>query len=228
MKFILTICFTLITCFAFAQFAIIYDKDGYCNVRRYSEKGDNVIDKLNNGDFVYVFENKGNWANVDYAKNNQKRNGQVYKDRLILISSYPNIPLLTTDKSKTILQKDTLKIIVTQQNFDSSKHRFTYHKNYKDQIKFIDNKKYWGTDGGLPNTEYKSIDVFIGKTKVTLPKSALTNLYEINLYSSQVNHDKENDIIYIQCMNSDGAGGYEVIWKIEKTVYKERYIVYGF
>ena len=29
-------------------------------------------------------------------------------------------------------------------------------------------------------------------------------------------------------MNSDGAGSYEVIWKIEKGVYKERYIAYGF
>jgi len=29
-------------------------------------------------------------------------------------------------------------------------------------------------------------------------------------------------------MNSDGAGYYGVIWKIEKGVYKSRYIVYGF
>jgi hypothetical protein len=29
-------------------------------------------------------------------------------------------------------------------------------------------------------------------------------------------------------MNGDGAGAYEVIWKIESGVYKERLIAYGF
>lgn len=36
------------------------------------------------------------------------------------------------------------------------------------------------------------------------------------------------NIVYIQSMNSDGAGSYEVIWKVEKAVYKERYIACGF
>lgn len=77
-----------------------------------------------------------------------------------------------------------MQIILTQQNFDKAKHKFIYRKEHKDQIQLIDNKKYWGTDGGLPKTEYKSIEVYIGKTKVTLPKSALANLYEISLYNS--------------------------------------------
>lgn len=228
MKITFTILWTLISYFSFGQFAIIQDKDGYCNVRSSSEKGNNIIDKLNNGHLVYVLENNGKWANIDYTKNKKELNGQVYDDRLILISSYPNVPLLATDKLKTVLQKDSLKIILTQQGFDKTKHKFTYNKEYKDQIQLIDNKKYWGTDGERPKTEYKSIEVYIGKTKVILPETALQNLYEISLYNTQVNYDKTNDIIYIQSMNSDGAGSYEVIWKIEKGVYKERYIAYGF
>jgi hypothetical protein len=228
MKVTFTIFWTLISCFAFEQFAIIHDKDGNCNVRSSSGKSNNVVDKLNNGHLVYVFENSGNWTNIDYTKNNQELNGQVYNDRLILISSYENVPLLTKDKSKAVLRNDSLQVVLTQQNFDRTKHKFTYNKEYKDQILLIDNRKYWGTDGGLPKTEYKSIDVYLGQTKVTLPESALENLYEVSLNNSQVNYDKANDIIYIHSMNSDGAGGYEVVWKIEKGVYKERHIAYGF
>lgn len=61
-----------------------------------------------------------------------------------------------------------------------------------------------------------------------LPKNALEGLYEPALNNTQVNYDKQNDILYIQAMNSDGAGSYEVVWKIEKGTYKERYIAYGF
>lgn len=228
MKLTFTIIWTLISCFAFGQFAIIYDKDGYCNVRSASEKGNNVIDKLPNGYLVYVFEKNGNWTNIDYTKNNEDLNGQVYKDRLILIVSYQNIPLVTKDKSRTVLKKDSLQIVLTEQNFGPTKHKFTYNKEYKSQIHLIDNKKYWGTDGGLPKTEYKFIEVYIGKRKVTLPKSALENLYEVSLYNSKVNYDTANDIVYIHSLNSDGAGGYFVIWKIEKGIYKERFIASGF
>jgi hypothetical protein len=49
----------------------------------------------------------------------------------------------------------------------------------------------------------------------------------INSIKGSLN-DKENDVIYIQSMNSDGAGGYVVAWKIEKNIYKERAIFNGF
>jgi hypothetical protein len=56
----------------------------------------------------------------------------------------------------------------------------------------------------------------------------LENLYEISLANTKAHYDKANDILYIQSMNSDGAGSYEVIWKIEKGIYKNRFIAYGF
>jgi len=228
MKTFFSICWTLVSCFVYGQFAIIQDKDGSCNVRGTPETGNNIIDKLNNGHLVYAFENKGNWTNIDYSKGNKELNGNIYKDRLIFISSYPEIPIKTNETTRVVLEKDSIQIILTQQNFEKNKHKLTFNKEYKDQIQLIDNKKYWGTDGGIPKTEYKSIELFIGKTKVVLPKIAIANLYEVSLYNTQVNYNKTSDIIYIQSMNSDGAGSYEVIWKIEKGTYKERYIAYGF
>ena len=228
MKISFTALWTLVSSFAFGQFAIIHDTDGYCNVRSSAEKGNNIFDKLYNGHLIYVFENQGNWTPIDYSKKGKELNGLVYQNRLIPISSYHGIPLLTIDKLKVVLQKDSLQIILTQQDFDRTKHRFSFNKEYKDQIQNIDGKKYWGTDGGFPQTEYHYIEVNFGKTKLKLPKTATENLYEISLYNTKVNYDMTNNIIYIQSMNSDGAGSYEVIWKIEKGVYKERYIAYGF
>ncbi len=228
MKILFTICLTIAVSFAFGQFAIIYDKDSFCNVRSSAEKGNNIVDKLENGHIVYCFPNQTNWTDIDYAKNKKDLNGQVYKDRVIFVSSYLTIPVFTKDTYKITLKKDSIKIVLTEQKFDKRKHKFTYYKEAKDQIALVDNKKYWGRDGGVPTSEYKSIEVTVGQRKILLPKNAFENLYEPSLYSTQVNYDKTNDIIYIQSMNSDGAGSYEVIWKIEKGVDKDKYIAYGF
>ena len=213
---------------ALAQFAIINDKDGFCNVRSAAAKGNNIIDKLKNGHIVYCFTNSSNWTDIDYSKNSKECNGQVYKDRVKFISDYPAVPVLKKENTGITLKKDSITVIVTEQKFDPNRHRFSYYKDAKGQIEFVDNKQYWGRDGGMPIREYGSIEVNIGTRKIRLPKKALQNLFEPNLDNTHVNYDKANDILYIQSMNSDGAGGYEVIWKIEKGVYKDRFIAYGF
>jgi hypothetical protein len=228
MKIFSIICLVLVSNFVFGQFAIVRDTNGFCNVRRSSENGTNVIDKLGNGHFVYCFRTNGNRTTIDYTKNNQQLNGQVYYDRLKLISDYQEIPLLTMEKNKIIIGKANIKIIVTEQKFDRSRYKLTFYKENKDQLEYINHKKYWGTDGEIPTKEYKSIEIHLGSMKITLPKIAIDNLFEPNLDATRVNYDKANGILYIQSMNSDGAGNYEVIWKIERGVYKERYIEYGF
>ena len=228
MKTFLTIFIVSLANCVFGQFAIISDKDGFCNVRSSPESGNNIIDSLKNGHFIYCFETTGNWTSIDYSKGKKELHGQIYKDRVKLISDYPKIPLLSKTENKITLSRDSIKVIITEQKFDKSKHKLTFYKENKDQLQFIDNKGYWGTDGEIPKTAYKSIEVFYGTKKVVLPKNAIDDLFETSLYNTQVNYDKTNDILYIQSMNSDGAGSYEIIWKVEKGVYKDRYIAYGF
>jgi hypothetical protein len=119
---------------------------------------------------------------------------------------------------------------VSEKKFDKTKYRFSYYKDKDahDYIQFINGKQYWGTDGETPTRAYKSILIVCSQKKVSLPPSALENLFEPNILDTEVHYDRQNDILYIQSFNSDGAGAYDVIWKIEKGVYKERYIMYGF
>jgi len=228
MKFILIFIISIAPVFAFAQFAVIYDKDSICNIRSSAGKGDNIIDKLKNGHLVYCYPEKTSWVSIDYTKKNEEISGRVYKDRLIYISGYSKIPVLKKEDSRISLKKDSITVVVTQQPFDKSKHTFTPYKEAADQVELIDNKKYWGKDGGIPTTEYRSIEVNIGKRKILLPATAFENLYEPSLGNTQVNYDSRNDIIYIRSMNGDGAGGYEVVWKIEHGIYREKLVVASF
>ncbi len=228
MKILATCILIFFSPFTFGQFAIIQDREGYCNVRDSADGTSNVTDKLNNGYFVYCFEKKGNWTSIDYTKKQVDLRGYVNYDRLKLISDYENIPIVTKAKNSVTLSKDSLRVIVTEQSFVITKYKISYYKEAKSQIESINGKPIWGTDGEMPHSEYKSIIIFVGQKKFVLPKTAIANLFEPRLSDTQVNYDKTNDILYIQSSNSDGAGFYQVIWKIEKGIYKDRYIASGF
>ena len=224
LTFILIFCSTI----SFGQFAFVNDKDSLLNVREDGTMNSKVVDRLQNGHLIYCFEDKGNWTNIDYTKNNKELNGYVYKGRYKLISNFPSLKISKKSETSITLKKDTFQVTITQNNFDKRKHTFKYVKDYPTQIEFIDNKKYWGMDGGMPRTQFEKIIIKVGQKIITLPKSALTGLYEPSIYSTEVNYDKETDTFYIQTMNSDGAGSYFVIWKVEKGIYKDRLIAYGF
>jgi hypothetical protein len=154
--------------------------------------------------------------------------GKIFLNRYTYINEYKRITKQKRTKgNKVCFKRDSIKVTVTQQKFDRTKHSYTYYKEFKRQIEFIDNKRFWGTAGAFPSTEYKSIEINICNRIVILPPSALECLYQINLHYTQVHYDTKNDILYIQAGNGDGAGAYDVIWKIEKGVYKERFIEYG-
>lgn len=211
-----------------AQFAIVADKDGFINVREDAGSESKIADKLNNGHLIYCFENKGNWTNINYTHNNIELNGYVYKDNYKSIDDYLNFSVEMKSSGKIVLQKNSILITITSAVFDKKKHRFKYLKDFPDQIDLIDNNKYWGKDGGMPSSQYQRIEIIVGNKKISLPAVALEGLYEPNIYSTTATFDIHNNIIYIQSLNGDGAGGYEVVWKIENGNYRERLVVYGF
>ncbi len=214
----------------FAQeFAVIIDKDGYTNVRSENNTNSKILDKLNNGHLVCIMNPEGNWWNIDYStKQSEIKYGYIYKDKFKFIAEYEEVPVIKNTESEINFSNTKLKVKIIEKKFEKNKHKLQFVKNYPNQILKIDEKEYWGTDGNVPKTEYKSISIKFNKSSFELPRVALQNLYEPNLYSTKVNYDSKKDIIYVSAMNSDGAGGYLVVWKIEKGKYKERFIAYGF
>jgi len=214
----------ILTLSARGQFAIVSDKDGFVNVRSENKIADNIIDTLKNGHLMYCFESADNWTNIDFNRGN----GFIYKDRYKLVSTFEKIPIKEQNETFVKLSKDELKITITTSKFDKTKHELKFAKGENKWIELIDNKKHWGTDGGIPEVEYRSIEINIGHKKLILPKTATENLFEPNLSNTEANYDSHTNTLYIQSMNSDGAGAYSVIWKIVNGAYKERFVAYGF
>ena len=218
----------LISSNSFAQFAVIKDNDGYVNIRTEASKGNNISDKLNNGFVVYCFEPVNNWINIDYSKNNKDLSGYLYKDRVTYLSEFEKIPLIKETKTKVVFQKADITISIESKNFQSNTAKLSYFKDNKSIVEKINGKQFWGTDGEIPKTAFKSITITIGSQTIELPKNAFEDLYEPSLFNTKTNYDKNSSILYISSSNSDGAGSYELVWVIEKGQYKERKVAYGF
>jgi|GEM_PF-4799145 hypothetical protein len=128
-----------------------------------------------NGHLVFILtfkEQSGNWRKVQFGHNGKALDGYVYNSRLIPIAHYDSIPLQNIIDNTGTFSCDSVKVIVATRKFDKSKYRFTYDKQNSSQISAINGKEYWGTDGDLPKREYKSIVIFVGARKITLPPEA--------------------------------------------------------
>ena len=214
--------------FCFSQFGIINDLDGFANVRNSAEKENNISDKLENGFIVYCFEPEGNWINIDYKKNGKELNGYIYKNRIKYITDFQKIPLKSEIDGKVKLENENVKIEICETKFIKEKHKLKFLKNDKSILVKIDNSQIFGTDGNIPKNEYLNFEIIVNSQKIQLPKEAYINLFEPNLDYTLVNYDENNNRLFIQSMNSDGAGGYAVIWMFENGKYQDRFITIPF
>ena len=202
-------------------FAVINDKDGYVNVRKEKSAQSKVLKKLNNKTIVFVYNydksTDGNWIYTD-------EEGYIYNDRVRWIHKFPIIAKGIAKGNTIVFEGKEIQVILTSGKFDKSKHSFEYFKDSSTGIEVIDDALLYGTDGKMPTTEYRSIEVNIHGKRVSFPKDAYSDLYEPTFLTdhNSVYYDKESDILYIVANNNYAERPYKVCWQIEKGVYKGR------
>lgn len=204
------------------EFGVINDNDGFVNVRSSKEIKNNITDKLDNGFIVSHFGAEGNWILIEYKKNGKELNGYVYKDRIKGLTEFTKIPRIKTLENHTVFVNQKVKVDIVEQKFEKTKHTYKYYKENPNQLYKIDGKDIFGTDGRIPNKEYNSIKIEIDTLKLSIPKKAIENLYEPNSEYTLINYDEKSETLYIQSLNGDSAGGYALLWVIEKGKYKMR------
>ena len=223
MKFFIVL-FLLISDIVFAQeeaFAVINDKDGYVNVRKGKSAQSKVLKRLNNKTIVFVYNydkaTDGNWIYTD-------EEGYIYNDRVKWIHKFPIIAKGIAKGNTIVFEGKEIQVVLTSGKFDKSKHSFEYFKDSPTGIEVIDDELPYGTDGKMPTTEYRSIEVNIHGKRVSLPKDAYSDLYEPTFLTdhNSVYYDKESDILYIVANNNYADRPYKVCWQIERGVYKGR------
>ena len=221
----LFILFFLLTTNAFAQgplgdYAVVKDKDGYVNIRAKENVKSKIVGTLPNNTLVYGFFDKEynptNWIEVD--------KGYVHQSRLKKIFDFRAIEGKVQGNSVIFDDKD-VKVTITKQKFDKTKHKITKKGQGSYEQLIIDGKEIiYGWDGSLAQDHYKSITVTMKGKNVPIPKSAYDDLYEISYFSSSIYYDEEAEALYIYAVNGEAGLAYQVCWQIVKDKYITRII----
>jgi hypothetical protein len=208
-----------------AQTALIKDPDGYCNIRESASSKSKVIDTIHNERLVYVFSDaaEGEWFPIDYHKTNLNSSdytvsGYIHKSRITFISNFTKFNKVELNDSILKLRLDSFNLTLTKRSFNKKGRQLKYDKSQGEQIfvKSIDKKFPLGTDGNIPKKEYKAILLKIGKISWSFPSDTFKDLFEPNFEMTMAYYNDTNSKIYIEATNSDGAGGYLVIWTIKE------------
>ncbi|WP_311326731.1 SH3 domain-containing protein [Capnocytophaga sputigena] len=224
----LFILFFLLTTNAFAQgpfgdYAVVKDKDGYVNIRAKENVKSKIVGTLPNNTLVYGFFDKEfnptNWIEVD--------KGYVHQSRLKKISDFRAIEVKVQGNSIIFDDKD-VKVTITKQKFDKTKHKITKKGQGSYEQLIIDGKEIiYGESGSLTQDHYKSITVTMKGKNVPIPKSAYDDLHGI-LYDRYLNrfiyYDEEAEALYIYAVNGEAGLAYQVCWQIVKGEYITRII----
>lgn len=220
--FILLFCFKQ---FSFSQqdfsmddesvYAVINDTDGFTNVHTSDNLNAPIAGKIYSYHVFSCDVNKTNWWKVLYiARDNSGKSnwieGYIYKTKVSILPDWQSI----NKKSGKI------KVRVNTLPYLSREHKFLKIDN---DTYLIDGKRFWGTDGEIPKIGIASIQVSIDNVPVILPVNAYNDLYEPRVETLSYTYGPDNTI-YISMNNSDGAGGYGIIWIIKDNKYYARYI----
>ncbi|MEO5931255.1 MAG: hypothetical protein ABIR47_15080 [Candidatus Kapaibacterium sp.] len=121
-------------------------------------------------------------------------------------------------------------ICIASKPFIRARHRLGYEKTQGNEMAFlttIDGRKFYGTDGGIPQTELSVIAIRTNGRALSIPRSAYADLYNPNIVEDTISYIEayesgNGDYLSILMNGSDAAGSYKVQWVFDHHRYVTR------
>ncbi|MDX7940776.1 SH3 domain-containing protein [Acinetobacter baumannii] len=207
---------------SYADFGFIQDKDGYVNIRENSSLTSKVTSKLNNNEIVscVMDERVNNFCLVN-ASNGVT--GFVYKNRINNFSGYTYIKLFQYSKEKAVYND---KNIIVELYAKKAILDPKLYKTFKGEYKYFNNKKFFGTDGTLPNNDFLQLDKIIIKSKDKKIEIGKNDIEQYFFPKNGIYGDKNeladfkiyylnNNIFILNTFNNGGAAAYNIVLNIK-------------
>lgn len=155
--------------------------------------------------------------------------GDTSRADLIAVSGEPD------GRERVILDGTGVHVTIERAPFDSTKHTLTWDRGSQRYLCAIDGRKFHGTDGDAPFAQISGLRVRIDGKEVAVPDSAWTDLYNPNLWGvrgkertlhlyAEAARSKGREHVFVHMTNSDGAGGYDVVWILVHGKYRQRVV----
>lgn len=207
---------------SYADFGFIQDKDGYVNVRENSSLNSKVASKLNNNEIVSCVMDEGT-NNFCLVNASNGLTGFVYKNRINNFSGYTSIKLSQYSKEKAVYNdKNIIVEVYAKKAILDPK----LYKTFNGEYKYFNDKKFFGTDGSLPDNNFLQLDKIIVKEKNNRIEISRTEIEQYFFPKDGVDGGKNeladfkiyylnNNIYILNTFNNGGAAAYNIVLNIK-------------
>ena len=93
----------------------------------------------------------------------------------------------------------------------------------------VDGRPAIGTDGNIPGVEIASMRFYLDGREIKIPRRLYADCFDPNLGNDYVTLEFEREFrgVVVKMSGSDGAGGYQAIWRLSKDGQHHRSIIPG-
>ena len=206
MKNIINFLICVTSFISYSQIGIIKDKDGYTNVRKATNIKSKIVYKLKENEAFWYNDIGEDWIEVFIPQDkfsvedtdDLMIGGYIHKSRLQKIENLP------TANQNEVKFEYIFRKFKRENHIDNGDGKF---------VTKIDGRKIWGTDGNYPKVEIEKINASINNKIIKIHKVLFLDLFECD---TNINKYKNGNTYFIYQNCSDGAGGYELLWVINK------------
>lgn len=192
--------------------AVIQDRDGYTNVRAEASIQAQVIARVPNDKVFWFYpeeyDQPQEWIMVyvptDRYNQSMATQGYMHRSRI-----KPLCQFARPAASELYFHYDL-------QPFNAGAHTIKVEENW---YQILDIPEIRGTDGGKPRVEVKSITARVQGQPVVIPSRLYRGTFEC---TNNFEVRRKGNIYFVYQNNSDGAGGYELVWVLTKAGLKQR------
>jgi hypothetical protein len=109
-----------------------------------------------------------------------------------------------------------VRVVFHTRTFERSRHKITGDATHQTSI---DGRPAIGTDGNFPKVEIDSMRVYFDGQEIKIPSRLYADCFEPHLDKDDVKLKVGSDFqsVTIEMLGSDGAGGYEMTWRLKKN-----------
>ena len=148
---------------------------------------------------------------------------------LVLIISAGVFAQFTETRTYKFEEKEgshTARVVFRTKVFARARHRST--KVVRGQT-IVDGRPAIGTDGNIPAVEIDSMRYYLDGKEIRIPSRLYADCFEPHFGNDYVTLKFGRDLqsVIISMSGSDGAGGYQVIWRLRKNGQHRRSISIG-
>ena len=199
---------------------VVEDPDGFTNVRASASTEGKIVRRVTSGSVVVInVASKGAWAEI-FQEDATSAKQYIHTSRLRKVDQWKRLEIGDkAQKTSATLKRDGLEMRVSSKPFLAGEHKISRNK---EGILSVDGMAPWGCDGTMPRNTLL-LGVTLNGDAVKIPVEAARNLYEPNFETlAMLTPSAADKHCLVIMQNSDGAGGYCIIWAFLNGAYAGR------